>query len=233
MLTIILVESALETIPPELTGYSSIKKLAEKKNKKPKYLLLDVSLHQNLMKNLPEKEKRGRPDIIHLSLLVTTNSPLFKEGFLNIFIHTRQDKVIRISPKIRIPKNYNRFVGLIEQLFRMHQVPPNDEALMSIEDRTLKDLISELNPNEVILFHEKGKVMDLNNFFKSKPLDHHIIVLIGGFPHGSFTQSTEGCANLKICIDPEILETGIVVGETIYSYEQAINLKQKRFNMEI
>ena len=229
MLIIILVESALEPIPPDLTKYASIKRLAEKKNKKPKYLLLDTSLHHTLMKNLSEKEKRGRPDIVHSSLLVALGSPLYRAGLLNIFVHTRQDKVIRLNPKIRIPKNYNRFVGLIEQLFKTRQVPPDNEALMSMEDMKLKDLITELNPNDVVLFHEKGKPVDLNKFFKSRPLNHHIISLIGGFPHGSFTKDTEKCANLYICIDPELLNTVTVVGETIYSYEQAVDLRQNRF----
>ncbi|MHA1300065.1 MAG: 16S rRNA methyltransferase [Candidatus Helarchaeota archaeon] len=229
MLTIILVESALETLPQELTKYASIKKLAKKKNKKPKDLLLDTSLHHNLMKELPEREKRGRPDIVHFSLLLAVNSPLYKSGLLNVFIHTRQDKVIKLNPKIRIPKNYNRFVGLIEQLFKKHQVPPQKEALMTIQDLTLKDLISELNPDEVILFHEDGENVVLNNFFKHRTAEQHLIILIGGFPHGSFSKNTEICADVKISIDPEPLETITIISEAIYSYGHAINLKQRRY----
>ncbi len=229
MLTIILVESALEPLPLELTKYSSVKKLAKKRNKKPKNLLLDTSLHHNIMKELSEREKRGRPDIVHVSLLLAINSPLFKSGLLNIFVHTRQNKVIKLNPSIRIPKNYNRFVGLIEQLFETHKVPPDKEPLMILENLTLKDLISELNPNEVILFYEKGKPVDLNNFFEEKPKPFHIISLIGGFPHGSFTKETEESADIQISIDPESLETVTVLGEIIYSYEHAINLKQDRF----
>ncbi|MHA1379358.1 MAG: 16S rRNA methyltransferase [Candidatus Helarchaeota archaeon] len=230
MLNIILVESALETLPQELTKYASIKKIAKKKNKTPKDLLLDTSLHHNIMKELPEREKRGRPDIVHFSLLLAVNSPLFKSGLLNIFIHTRQDKVIKLNPIIRIPKNYNRFVGLIEQLFKKHQVPPQGEALMTIQDLTLKNLISEINPNLVILFHERGKIVDLNDYLKKISLDYELIFLIGGFPHGSFSKDIELYANVKISIDPEPLETITVVGETIYSYEQAINLSQMRIN---
>ena len=82
MLVIILVESSLETLPIELVKYPSVTKLAKKRDKKPKHLLLDTSLHHNIMSELPEREKRGRPDIVHISLLLATNSPLFKSGFL-------------------------------------------------------------------------------------------------------------------------------------------------------
>ena len=121
-------------------------------------------------------------------------------------------------------------MGLIEQLFEKHKVPPSKEPLMTLEDQNLKDLISELNPNQVILFNEKGKPVNLHRYFKTKPSDYNIISLIGGFPHGSFTKETEMCADIQISIDPEPLETATVVGEIIYSYEQAIKLKQNRFS---
>ena len=37
---------------------------------------------------------------------------------LEVLIHTQDEYLITVNPKIRLPKNYVRFVGLIEQLFK-------------------------------------------------------------------------------------------------------------------
>ena len=74
-LTIILAESALEPIPDELlNNYPSTR--LDKKNKKT---LLDKSFHSHLMGDLVDREKRGRPDIVHMSVMSITSTPLYLE----------------------------------------------------------------------------------------------------------------------------------------------------------
>jgi len=76
------------------------------------------------MRTLTNASKRRRPDIAHFTVLEALGSPLNKEGVLRTYMHTLDDRVITVSPKIRLPRNYDRFVGLIEQLFQKDRIPP-------------------------------------------------------------------------------------------------------------
>ena len=63
-------ESALEPIPDEfLNNYPSTRL-----NKKNKTTLLDKSFHSHLMEGLVDREKRGRPDIVHMSVCLLYTS---------------------------------------------------------------------------------------------------------------------------------------------------------------
>ena len=118
-ITLILAEAALETIPDSLWTHPAVKASVTRKNKPADQILLDTALHHHAMRSLPEHQKRGRPDITHVCLLLATASPLYRENMLNILIHTRNGQLIQVNPGLqwRPPKNYNRFCGLIEQLF--------------------------------------------------------------------------------------------------------------------
>ena len=63
-------------------------------------------------------EKRGRPDIVHFTLLEALGSPLNLEGLLKIYVHTYSGYVIDVRPEVRLPRDCNRFSGLMEQLFQ-------------------------------------------------------------------------------------------------------------------
>ena len=104
------------------------------------------------MKKLEESERRGRPDIVHFALLEALGSPLNKERLLQTYVHTLKNHVITISPETRLPRNYDRFVGLMEQLFELGQVPPAGQILLKLELKTLAELqklLVEMARNEV------------------------------------------------------------------------------------
>ncbi|HID15949.1 MAG TPA: 16S rRNA methyltransferase, partial [Candidatus Atribacteria bacterium] len=126
-LTIILAEAALETIPKQIINHPLIRKHSKKRGKKPSEMLLDTSYHYAAMKKLDGRWKRGRPDIIHITLLQILGSPANLQGKIKVYIHTRNNKVIYINPETRLPRNYLRFTGLIEQLFKTRKVPPKAE----------------------------------------------------------------------------------------------------------
>jgi len=70
------------------------------------------------MKSINDSDRRGRPDIVHISLLIANESILNCEGILDMVIHTRNEYAIKINPEMRVIKNYSRFKGLMEQLSR-------------------------------------------------------------------------------------------------------------------
>jgi len=221
MLTLILAESSLETIPLRLKKYG-LTKTPSKKGKKRDKVLLDASLHDRIIQKMQSREKRGRPDIIHLCLLAALGTPLNKHGLLQVYVHTLQDRVIKINPETRLPKNYNRFIGLMEQLYTLGKVPPEGTPLLTLEKKNLEILISELKPSKTILFTEQGTYTKLKTVMQECAKLENPAVIIGGFPHGEFSQKTLELADKKIAIFPEPLESWIVVSRVLYAYEDIV-----------
>lgn len=228
-LSIILAESGLELVPKEIQNHRTVIKSAKKRGKNVDEILLDISLHYRAMKLLPNWYKRGRPDIVHISLLLALSSPLNRAGLLRFYIHTVNNIIIYVDPRTRIPRNYNRFVGLVEQLLKVGRVPPNsDRPLMTIENKSIEQFIYEGGFDEVILMHERGVkytpnslgniIAELMNCFKK------VCVVIGGFQHGDFEGPILNLATKKISIYPESLETWIVLSRVIEGVENALNL---------
>ena len=228
MLILILAESALERVPREIWGHPSVANSAKKRGKEPGSILLDRSIHHPAMKELPMAEKRGRPDIVHFSLLEALGTPLNREGLLKIYVHTINNYIINVNPKIRLPKNYNRFVGLIEQLYERGRVPPRGEALLELRKGSIKKLISEVKPEYIIAFTTLGKPCTISEAIKKLSTYDRPASIIGGFPHGHFTKETMELANEKLSIDPEPLEAWTVISRLIYAYEEAISIQKKR-----
>ncbi|NVM54693.1 MAG: 16S rRNA methyltransferase [Candidatus Helarchaeota archaeon] len=221
--TIILVESALERID-FLSKNKKVVRTAQEKRKKPlEKTLLDVSIHNHLMGKLPEKNKRGRPDIIHNSLLLALESRLNKEGYLQIYVHTRNDEILTFNPEVRIPRNYNRFVGLMEQLFDIKKIPPNSEQiLISMSSQSLEEFLHKLDPNLVVLFTENGLPTNDIKLQKIFSENNKVVALIGGFPHGDFSQKIYKLADMKLSIYSEPLNTLVVISSLIHNAEQSL-----------
>jgi len=79
----ILADSELEIIPPEIARLPAIRKDAERRGKRAEEMLLDSSLHHSAMRGLDQWERRGRPDIVHMSMLIANESILNREGMLD------------------------------------------------------------------------------------------------------------------------------------------------------
>ena len=118
MFTIILAESSLELIPKQMQNHPSVSSYSKKFKKNPTKSLLDNSWHFAAMKDLDNEIKRGRPDIVHLTLLSLCTTPAFFENKFKVYVHTINDHVISISNNTRLPKSYHRFQGLMEKLFQ-------------------------------------------------------------------------------------------------------------------
>lgn len=58
-------------------------------------------------------------------------------------------------------------------------------------------------------------------------------VIIGGFPHGHFSEKTIQMVNEVVCVDPEMLETWTLASRVIYEYERSISLPRKRIKHNI
>ena len=228
MLTLILAESSLETIPKSLWKHPSVIRHCERRGKHPEFVLLDRSYHHAAMKTLKDSEKRGRPDIVHFALLEALGSPLNKEGLLQVYVHTFSDYVITIAPETRLPRNYNRFIGLMEQLFEFEKIPPTGKPLLALKKQRLPQLLQVVKPTYVLAFSRKRKIFTLEDAVSKLSNKEKPVAIVGGFPHGHFSEKTSGLVDETVAIDPEMLETWTVTSRLIYEYECAISLPRKR-----
>jgi len=220
MLTIILAESSLELIPKNLTSHPSVTSYCKKFKKTPSNTLLDNSWHFGAMKGLDNEIKRGRPDIVHLTLLSLCTTPAFYENKIKVFVHTVNNDIISFNNKTRIPKSYHRFQGLIEKLFVTQKIEIDNEILMELHSSSLSDLISKIKPTKIIGLTTKGQQTTLEKLFQQTSYDS--CVLIGGFQKGHFNQDTEKIIQESFSINDSSLEAHLVASRLVYEYEKTI-----------
>lgn len=225
----ILAEASLEPVPDDIRDHPAVRKSARRRGKDPSELILDRSLHHFAMKGLPNAEKRGRPDIVHMALLEALGSPLNREGLLSIHVHTIGDMIIDVNPSVRLPRNYNRFLGLMEQLFANGSITTaSGEELLRIRPGRMRDLIGALNPSRVLAFTRAGPPRTIKDCVGELMAQDRPAAVIGGFPHGGFSEETLGLADALARIDRESLDASIVVSRLIYEFEEALGLPERR-----
>lgn len=223
MLTLILADSELELIPQKIWGHPAVVAYTKRRKKKAGMCLLDATYHHSAMKNLDEGERRGRPDMVHFFLLLALDSILNQEGQLRVAVHTRNDEIIEIDPKTRLPKHYERFIGLIEHLYDVGAVPSKKEPLLELRyGVSLKDYIEEIRDGgEIIVMSPSGERRKLGKIFPKKG---DYIVIIGGFPEGDYRSPVYEMADHTVSIYDGMLKIWSVVSEVIADYERISSL---------
>jgi rRNA small subunit pseudouridine methyltransferase Nep1 len=234
VLTLVLVESALQLVPQQIQSHPQIRRYAERRAKGACEVLLDRAFHNTAMRKLAKLryatpvEKMGRPDIVHNTLLQVLETPLNWEGHLRVLVHTQDDHVITINPKVRLPKNYLRFVGLIEQLFAQKKVPMDGELLLRLDKGNLLGLVRKVAPTKVFGFSTLGKPTLMKAVADRASKLQSPLVLIGAFPRGHFTEETKRSIDEIFSVDRESLDAWVVAGRFVYDFEWALGLSQDR-----
>jgi len=220
MISLILVESALELIPSELQDHPSVTSHAQKLGKYPSEILLDNSWHFAAMKGIHDEIKRGRPDLVHFSILEATTIPLYLQNKIKIYVHTIDDKVIYFGENVHIPKSYHRFEGLIEKLFLEKKIQTDTSTLLEIKKKSFPELINEIKPSKIIGFSTKG---ELKSFEKiSFEISENTCIVIGGFQKGHFSESVKSKINHLFSVDNLSYEAHVVIARILYEYEKTV-----------
>ncbi len=220
MISLILSESALELVPYELEEHPSVVSHAKKLGKYPSDILLDNSWHFAAMKGIKNEIKRGRPDLVHFSILEATSIPLYYQNKLNLFVHTIDNKVIHFGKNVHIPKSYHRFQGVIEKLFQEKKIMSKNELLLDMKEQTFSELIEEINPSNVIGFSTQGELSSYQKIASEIP-DNSCIVL-GGFQKGHFSDSVQNKITNLYSVGNESFECHVVTSRILYEYEKTI-----------
>lgn len=220
MLSLVIAESALELVPLDMQRHNSVTASARRFNKKPSEILLDVSWHFAAMKGIKNEIKRGRPDLVHFSLLEACSIPLYFEDKLNVFVHTIDDKVISVGQNVRLPKSYHRFTGLVEKLYATKEVKENNNTLLTLKDMSLGELIRKIDPEQTIALSSKGAKSSYQKL--AEEVDNNTCLVIGGFSKGQFFDKNKEYFDKTIAVDKNPLEAHIIISRVLYECEKRI-----------
>lgn len=227
LLTLVMAESSIELAPNEIVGHPAITSSARKKGKEPHEIILDQSYHHSAILRMAAKGiGRGRPDIAHFSLLQALGSPLNLDGQLRCFVHTRDDRVIKVNPKARLPRNTDRFTSLLEQLYEQSVVPASGDPLLSMNHQTLASLLKELSSDHTVALTTQGVDKDMEVVATELAKSKRPVILVGGFPTGHFSTKAIDNSNAKYRIDKRELEAWTVVGRAVYDFERIIRMSR-------
>ncbi len=173
------------------------------------------------LRDLPEGYRRGRPDIVHVFLLVCLDSLLNLRGELEVVVHTRHDNAILVDRKIRLAKNYNRFLGLMESLFEHGVVPSETRPLLRLERGVpLKVLLGRFEGRTVALMEEADVANPVQVFEDVGP---DVNCLVGGFPHGTFRSPVENLAESRFSLWKDPLKVWTVASELTTAYARFLD----------
>jgi len=220
MISLILAESSLELVPSELQHHPSVISHARKLGKNPSEILLDNSWHFAAMKGIENEIKRGRPDLVHFSILEATTIPLYLKNKMKLYVHTIDDKVIFFGENVHIPKSYHRFEGVIEKLYQEKSITTNNDVLLEIKEKTFHELLDEINPSKVLGFSTKGTKSTYEKI--AKEITDNTCIVIGGFQKGHFSDSIKSKITDLYSINDESFEGHVVVARMLYEYEKTI-----------
>lgn len=218
MLNFVLAESALELVPEEIRRTPSVAIDAKRREKDASEILLDRSFHQSAMGRLKDSEKRGRPDMVHVTLLSVTATPIYLDGRVKVYVHTNMDIVVELEPMTRIPKSYFRFRGLMEKaLVEM----PKDGLVRVYPSGMVELLKKRIGRRDVTALSVQGKRIDLEVLGKEVASAEGPCVIVGGFPRGHFCPATMSVTDRLVRIDERPLEAHVVAARLMYEVEKA------------
>ncbi|MEM2549685.1 MAG: hypothetical protein QW689_04580 [Nitrososphaerota archaeon] len=222
---LLLVETAVELVPQEIRNHPAIQAYCRRRRQDPRWTILDSSYHHAAMKGLNNYQKRGRPDILHFTLLEALGSPLNLAGNLEIYCHTQDEAFIEISPTVRLPRVYDRFKGLLSQLYKEGIIKTDEGVvLLRMERKNMAETISSLKPEKTYLLTEKGRKAsreELREIFQkiARPL-----FMVGCYPHGDFSEETKRLAEDSLSLSDKRLEAWTAVSRLLCIAEEALNI---------
>jgi rRNA small subunit pseudouridine methyltransferase Nep1 len=175
------------------------------------------------MKRLPDSLKRGRPDIIHFSLMEALATPLFMKRKLKVYVHTVNDKIITIADNLRIPKSYFRFERLMGNLFKDNVIKSGDGSiLMELSDGTFADLVNIIKPNTVIGLSTRGVESKAQKVAENALGVDHSCIVVGGFAKGHFSENVTKYLGPTYSISNIGLEAHVVIARVLYECEKLL-----------
>lgn len=221
MLRILLAEAELELVPESIAGHPNVRKAAKASGKRSGEMLLDQNAHQHACRQLEDGARRGRPDIVQYCLLSLLESPLAKQGGLEVAIHTRHGQLIRIRPDTRLPRGEGRFQGLMSKVLQTGTSQEGPEPLVHIE--------TTCSPAEALERFGRGPVLRLDEGgadvaprdLPARSKHDKLTLLLGAYPSGAWSSAWQEAAPEAVRIYDQPLNAWAVAAECVAGYRSA------------
>ncbi len=214
MLRFILADAELELVPEAVAGHPQVRAHAKLQGRRPGELLLDQNQHRQACKLLPEGERRGRPDITHYTLLALLESPLCKDGDVEVAVHCRGGTLLRIRNDTRLPRGEQRFQGLIAKVLREGASQDADPLLWSEGRKTPAEVVAEFGKGTVLRLDEGGEALAPRDLM-TRADGGDLTLVLGGFPHGDFGEGWKTAAPTAVSIYKDPLNAWAVASECV------------------
>ncbi|KAK4532476.1 hypothetical protein CCYA_CCYA12G3333 [Cyanidiococcus yangmingshanensis] len=174
-------------------------------------VLLSSDEHANyISRTLGRDPALYRPDITHQCLLTLLDSPLNKADRLRVYIHTAQNVLVEVHPRVRMPRTFARFSGLMAQLLEKRRIMAtnsNEVLLRVIQNPITKYL--PVGSRKILLTDTSDHLNDIRQVAVDEVGDNEDIVFaIGAISHGevapewteeSMAISVYSCSAAMIC----------------------------------
>jgi rRNA small subunit pseudouridine methyltransferase Nep1 len=223
---LIIEEASLEILPRESRSSRDAKRVAERFGVSPQLQILDRNFHPNIVRRLGDRDKRGRPDVVHFALLEVTSAPLFEKGLLKLIVRTRDGIVIHIKTGTRLPRTLQRFCGVASKLLS-GKSGENEKKLFDVEEEKMSfpHLVEKLQSKRVISFSSRGTLTSLHKLvtLESKSVGN-IAWVVGGFPHGHFNNDVIKHSDVVVSVSSESLPSHVVTARLCYEIEEAFKV---------
>jgi len=216
MLHFVIAEAALELVPESLWKDPSVRSDEKRRGLEAGSILLDRSVHHSAMLKLKDGYRRGRPDLVHLTLLSVTSTPLHQEGKAKVYIHTIDDAVLEFGEGARPPKSYARFRNLMEKLL----VERPEDGLVRVKDSTLPLLLKNIGTDRSVGLSVQGGSVRLEVLAKDLSERKNPAVVVGGFPRGHFLPRDLKAFDELARIDDRALDAHVVAARVTYEIEK-------------
>jgi rRNA small subunit pseudouridine methyltransferase Nep1 len=214
----VIAEAALELIPETLWREPPVRSDSERRAQEPRSILLDRSVHHSAMLKLSDGYRRGRPDLVHLTLLNATSTPLHQEGRARVYVHTLDDSVLEFGEGARPPKSYARFRNLMEKLL----VERPESGLVSVRDATLPQLLKRIGTDHSAGLSVQGAPERLEDLAGDLARKNDPVAVVGGFPRGHFLPRDLKAFDRLVRIDERALDAHVVAARVIYEVEKSL-----------
>ena len=250
MISLVIAEAAIETVPIEIIDHPSVTNHAKRMGRRSNETLLDRSYHHSAMVHgdLKTGWKRGRPDIVHFALMEALSTPLFFRRKLNVYLHTINNNLISVGENLRIPKSYFRFEALMVDLFKKKVIKPYNGAGISDKANNENENKDNTNRNILLQLHERmtfskviqkmvqpTTVIGLSTVGVQKTAQSIVeenltsentncAFVIGGFARGHFSNDTTGILKRLYSIADYGLEAHVVIARIIYECEKILHM---------
>lgn len=145
------------------------------------------------------------------------DSPLNKAGLLQVYIRTKQNVLIEINPKCRIPRTFKRFAGLFAQLLTKYRIRAAESSEILL--KVIKNPITAHLPMNVpiIATSEKSRLVDIDDYCASLNNGQSVVFVVGAISKGDLEINY---SNDSVSVSSFPLTAGVVCSKICNSFEK-------------